>query len=151
MLQFGRSQNAKHSTNEEYTDIYFFYCYCTEKCKAAIMETGNNIHLAGLHIAKYLMTNTETGTFPRANAEREQRCCSEDDILKRSSRTSTRTCRISRMIGVAQTQLWLILHHDGFYPCHLQRVQHHLKGITPTVYNFVTGCNHGYVFCVIFC
>jgi hypothetical protein len=32
------------------------------------------------------------------------------------------------MTGVAQTQVWRILHHNGFYPCHIQRVQLLLLG-----------------------
>jgi hypothetical protein len=30
--------------------------------------------------------------------------------------------------GVAQTQVWRLLRHDGFYPYHFQRVQHLLLG-----------------------
>jgi hypothetical protein len=47
------------------------------------------------------------------------------------------------------TQVWKMLHYDGFYPNYFWKVGSFVSKIA--VYNFVNGCNHGYKFCTIFC
>jgi hypothetical protein len=70
-------------------------------------------------------TLMETGSCPRVKAEHEQWWRGEDDVLAAVKWSpSISTCRMSSATGVAQTQVWRIFHHDGFYPHHLQRVQH---------------------------
>jgi hypothetical protein len=66
----------------------------------------------------------EAGSFPQANAECGQQWRGEGDVLA-AVQQSPSTCIRS---GIAQTQVWRILHHDGLYPYHLQRVQHLLPG-----------------------
>lgn len=45
-------------------------------------------------------------------------------ILKGKWRPGTNICSTSMMASVALTLMWRILHCDGFYPYHHQRVQH---------------------------
>jgi hypothetical protein len=93
-------------------------------------------------------TLREIGAFPRANAERQQRRHGNDHGLAAVLQSpSTTMSGISNTTGVAQTQVWRSLHHDGFCPYHLQRAQH-LLPVDHAVYNFVNGCNHNYPFCV---
>jgi hypothetical protein len=69
-----------------------------------------------------ILQNIEERT--QVNVEHEQFC--GDNVLAVVQINSNRSiCRISRT-GVAQTQVWRILHHDGFYPYYLQSVQYPL-------------------------
>jgi hypothetical protein len=42
----------------------------------------------------------------------------------------------------AETQVRSILHRAGFYPYHIQKCHTFYRHITPTVYDYVIGCNH---------
>lgn len=67
----------------------------------------------------------ETGSVPKANSEREKFNNAQDVVLNAAAnnpKTSVR--RISTEVGISSAQVWRILHHDGLYPYHLQKVQH---------------------------
>jgi hypothetical protein len=65
----------------------------------------------------------ETGSCPRATREHVQQ--RRDDSVLDAVQRSLTSCvhRISRTTGVPPTQVWRLLHSDGLYPYHLQRVQ----------------------------
>lgn len=93
-----------------------------------------------------------------ANAERnlQLRVCSAvdriqfatDSCMKKKVSVHAHIHNISIITGIPLTQLWKMLHYDGFYPYYFLKVWSLLSKIA--VYNFVNGCNHGYKFCVIF-
>jgi hypothetical protein len=122
---------ANTFTNEEHADIHLVYGFCNRNGRATVEEyrqyplrklphrdTIENIH----------RTLLETGSFPRANAECEQRRRGEDVLAARQRSPSTNICRMSRVTGVAETQVWKILYRDDSYPYHLQLVHHLLSG-----------------------
>ena len=64
------------------------------------------------------------GTVPSARINYDRVVAVRDNILhavQRSLRTSTR--RIARQLRVSQSNVWRLLHDEGLYPYHLQRVQ----------------------------
>jgi hypothetical protein len=76
------------------------------------------------HGRKYTKPLRKTGSFPQVNVEHEQ-WCGDNVLAVMKINSSSSICRISRT-GVAQTQAWRILLHDGFYPYYLQSVQYPL-------------------------
>jgi hypothetical protein len=99
---------------------------------------GRDFCFLPLHFSKCVQDFEGDRFSPRGNAEREQQRCGEAGVLdtvQRNPQSGVR--RMSMMTGVALAQVWRILHTDGFYPHHLQRIQHLLlEGHTPCVHCF---------------
>lgn len=114
----------------EYADMVFVYGFCNGSGRAAVEEYRRRYpNRAVPHhntFSNVFQCWRETGSCPRPRIERQRDYHQQADIVlnavERSPSTSIR--RISRMTGVRQTQVWRILHHDGLYPYHTQRVQH---------------------------
>jgi hypothetical protein len=103
------------SANEEYADTQILYCFCNGSGRATVVEYWQRFpHHKTLENVQ--RTLRETSSFPWANAECEQQWYGGVDVL-----AAVQWSRISRMTGVAQTQVWRILHSDGFYPYHRHR------------------------------
>ena len=66
-----------------------------------------------------IWNSTETaGSFARVNAGREKQRHAGDVLA--AVQLSPSTCRIYTTVGVAETQLWTVVRHEGFWQCHLQ-------------------------------
>jgi hypothetical protein len=125
--------------------MQFIYIFCNGNGEGALVEYRQRYPLCRIPHHKTCKnvhrTLREIDSFPWANAECEQWQCGDDILAAVQRSLGTGTHWISRMAGVAQTQVWRILHHDYLYPYHLQRVQFLLFG------DFVNGCNHSSTFC----
>lgn len=89
-----------------------------------LRDTGSDIHYvyAQFHIANFLKICTEIWGRLVPSHERMENL-DEDDVFAVVHRSPTTSMRyISSVTIVAQTQVWRILHHDGFYLYHLQCV-----------------------------
>jgi hypothetical protein len=128
MLQYGGLAKMPYTfTDAGYANMHFTYGFCNGNRRNAVVEhqqcyphckTFNTVH----RILR------ETGSLPQVNTEHEQQWFGKGDILVAVKWSpSTNICKIS-MTDVAQTQMQRIMHHDGFYPYHLQRELHLLLG-----------------------
>jgi hypothetical protein len=112
-------------SNEEYADMVFVYGFCDGNAATAAAEYQRR------YPNRRTMQNTyqslrQTGSLPRPTYERQRfQLRTQGEILNAVERSPrARVCRISLTTGVPRMQIRRILHHDGLYPYHLQRVQH---------------------------
>lgn len=119
-------------TNAEYADMVFLYGFCDGSGRAAAAEYLRRYpdrivphHTTFSNVFRCLR---ETGSFPNRRVEKDGLGNAEVvlNAVERSPSTSIR--RISHTTGIPQTNVWRILHHNGLYPYHLQKVQHLLPG-----------------------
>jgi hypothetical protein len=71
-------------------------------------------------------SSRQTGSLPRPTYKRQLfQLRTQGEVLNEVERSPCASVRrISLTTGVPRMQVWRILHHDGLYPYHLQRVQH---------------------------
>jgi hypothetical protein len=141
-------------TYEEYTNIHSIYCFCSGNGRNSTVEYQQLYPLRRIPYRKTFHNIQRilrgAGSFPWVYVECEQWWHGEDGFLAEVQQIPIISIhRISRTTGIAQTQVWRILHH-GFFPYHLQRVQHHLPRDNANNVWFVNGCNQEYTFCMTF-
>ena len=128
----GAVKTSNTFRNEEHTNTQFAYGLRNANCRAAVVEFHCYPHCETLETTHRVLR--ENDSFPWVNAECEESQYGEINVLAAVQRSPSASMqRISWMTGVAQTQVWGIMHHNNFYLCHLQRVQHLLTGIKTTM------------------
>jgi hypothetical protein len=117
----------------EYADMVYFYGFCAGNAVHAVPEYERHFPNRGILVRRVFpgvyQTLRDTDTLPSVHivTEREvnQGVDEEESIVRMaecSPHASTR--RIARRLHVPQTKIWRILHAEGVYPYHVQRMQH---------------------------
>jgi hypothetical protein len=132
VLHCSHSQNAEHPYKWRICEHAFRVWFLHWKWVGLLwLNTGSDIHFTESQITKHLRTSQNfkgdrflpTSKFRMLTAMPWRRWCSVSSAAKSKYKHMQ-----NFQDSWCSTQIWRILHHDGFYPYHFQRVQHILLG-----------------------